>query len=154
MVLTNAAYIHSSCLFDYRTAPMMPRINLWTEPTYFPLCCVLISTCLYPLRWLFLKYPWAWSPSQLSYQCWSLERRAAPPFDECPIDFNAVGFLVKYQDAAWSLGVNPSLPSLCEDEHASVLLDALASTPEQIEWYATSPILSTGRHQRDGHSHE
>jgi methyltransferase (TIGR00027 family) len=41
------------------------------------------------------------------------------------------------------MGANPPSPSLCKDEQATVLLDALA-TSEQIEGYATSLALPIG----------
>jgi methyltransferase (TIGR00027 family) len=51
-----------------------------------------------------------------------------------------VAFWRKMETQRSSLGDNPPLPSLCKDEQASVLLDALA-TSEQIEGYMTSPAL-------------
>jgi methyltransferase (TIGR00027 family) len=54
-----------------------------------------------------------------------------------------VAFWRKMETQRSSLGANPPSPSLCRDEQATALLDALA-TSEQIEGYMTSPALPIG----------
>jgi methyltransferase (TIGR00027 family) len=54
-----------------------------------------------------------------------------------------VAFWRKIETQRSSMGANPPSPSLCKDEQATVLLDALA-TSEQIEGYATSLALPIG----------
>jgi methyltransferase (TIGR00027 family) len=54
-----------------------------------------------------------------------------------------VAYWRKIETQRSSLGTSSQSPSLFQDEQAAVLLDAL-STPEQLEEYATSPILPIG----------